>query len=250
MQRKILSLATLSTLAALAALAALATLALSATCSHAQGQPGKAIAARECPANAPFLSADALKKTGFDLPAFKRYCYTDAAGSHALLLGEKQDLPFAEELLSSTIRASLYKVEPDNTLVQEWSIRDFAGKDEAGVNFRSKLIELADIDGDGLVDPVLVYRFFNQKDAEHIDDDDFVGRIKLVTFHKGNKATIHAVTGHFDGERKTTANSTYFALPKPVQQHLVKKMTAMDAAGQFGFDNSYGYEPRKERARR
>ena len=238
------------------ALASLATLSLLATWSHAQGQhgktgqPGKTAAARECPANAPFLHADALKKAGFDLPAFKRYCYTDKAGSHALLLGEKQDLPFAEELLSSTIRASLYKVEPDNTPVQEWSIRDFAGKDEAGVNFRSKLIELADIDGDGLVDPVLVYRFFDQKDAEHIDDDGYVGRIKLVTFHKGSKATVHAVTGHLDGERKTTANSNYFALPKAVQQHLVKKMTAMDAAGQFGFDNSYAYAPQKERAGR
>jgi hypothetical protein len=235
------------------ALASLASFALVATWSHAQGQPSKNAnvgAARECPANAPFLSADALKKAGFDLPAFKRYCYTDAAGSHALLLGEKQDLPFAEELLSSAIRASQYKIEADNTLTPEWSIRDFAGKDEAGVNFRSKLIELADIDGDGLVDPVLVYRFFNQTDAEHIDDDDYVGRIKLVAFHKGNKATVHAVTGHYDGERKTTANSNYFALPKQVQQHLVKKMTAMDAAGQFGFDNSYEYVPKKERAAR
>jgi hypothetical protein len=231
----------------------LASFALVATWSHTQAQPSKKAdiaAARECAANAPFLSADALKKIAFDLPAFKRYCYTDKGGSHALLLGEKQDLPFAEELLSSAIRASQYKIEADNTLTPEWSIRDFAGKDEAGVNFRSKLIELADIDGDGLVDPVLVYRFFNQTDAEHIDDDDYVGRIKLVAFYKGSKATVHAVTGHYDGERKTTANSNYFALPKPVQQHLVKKMRAMSEAGQFGFDNSYGFEPKKERAAR
>ena len=62
--------------------------------------------------------------------------------------------------------------------------------------------------------------------------------------------TIHAITGHLDGERKTTANSNYFALPKAVQQHLVKKMTAMYGAGQFGFDNSYGFVPKKETARR
>ncbi|MGJ7566370.1 M949_RS01915 family surface polysaccharide biosynthesis protein [Variovorax sp. GB1R11] len=229
---------------------ALAALALLAPCSHAQTQAGKGAAARECPANAPFLSAEALKKAGFELPVFKRYCYTDKAGSHALLLGEKQDRPFPEEQLSSAVRASLYRIEGDRTLTQEWSIRDFAGKDEAGVNFRSKLIELADIDGDGLVDPVLVYRFYNPDGADHIDDDDYVGRIKIVTFHKGSKATIHAITGHYDGERKTTANGNYFALPKAVQQHLVKKMSDMAGAGQFGFDNSYGYVPRKEAAGR
>lgn len=230
---------------------ALASLALLVPWSHAQAQAqaGKtppAAAARECPADAPFPSAEALKKTGFELPVFKRYCYTDKSGSHALLLGEKQDLPFAEEQLSSVIRASLYRVEGDNTLTQEWSIRDFAGKDEAGVNFRSGLIELADIDGDGLVDPVLVYRFYTPDGADHIDDDDYVGRIKIVTFHKGGKATIHAITGHLDGERKTTANSNYFALPRALQQHLVKKMSAMASAGQFGFDNSYGYVPKRE----
>lgn len=230
---------------------ALASLALLAPWSHAQAQAGKTstvavAAAPECPANAPFLSAEAVKKTGFELPVFKRYCYTDKSGSHALLLGEKQDLPFPEEQLSSVVRASLYRVGADNTLTQEWSIRDFAGKNEAGVNFRSKLIELADIDGDGRVDPVLVYRFYNPDGAEHIDDDDYVGRIKIVTFHKGSKATVHAITGHLDGERKTTANSNYFALPKAVRQHLVQKMSAMSSAGQFGFDNSYGYVPKKE----
>ncbi|WP_422086049.1 M949_RS01915 family surface polysaccharide biosynthesis protein [Variovorax sp.] len=227
---------------------AVLTLALLAACGHVLAQtPGK----NECPANAPFLGTEALKKAGgFELPVFKRYCYTDKSGSYALLLGEKQDLPFTQEKLSSAIQASLYKVEAGNALVRQWSIRDFAGKDDAGVNFRSRLFELTDIDGDGLVDPVLVYRFFILDDADNIDTDDFTGRIKIVTFHQGKKATIHAITGHLDGDRKTTANANYFALPKPLRQHLVKKMSAMYSAGQFGFDNSYDFAPRKEAAGR
>lgn len=228
-------------------LLAFALLALSCAGIHAQARPGK----NECAADEPYLRAGALAQAGFELPVFKRYCYTDKSGSHVLLLGEKQDRPFPEEQLSSAIQASLYKVGGDNaSLTREWSIRDFAGKDEAGVNFRSKLIELSDIDGDGLVDPVLVYRFFDPDGADHVDNDDFVGRIKIIVFHQGRKATIQAITGHLDGDRKTVANAGYFALPKPVQQHLVKKMAAMYAAGQFGFDNSYGFVPRKETARR
>ena len=231
------------------ALLAIALLVSLATGSHAQTPPGKS--GNECAAGAPYLNAEALKKAGFELPVFRRYCYSDKAGSHVLLLGEKQDLPFSEERLSSTIQAALYKVGADGgSLTPEWSIRDFAGKEEAGLNFRSKLIELADIDGDGLVDPVLVYRFFEPDGADRIVNDDFVGRIKIVAFHQGRKATIHAITGNLDGDRKTTANANYFALPKPVQQHLVKKMAAMYSAGQFGFDNSYGFVPRKEGARR
>lgn len=231
------------------ALLAIAVLASLATGSRAQTPTGKS--GNECAAGAPYLNAEALKKAGFELPVFKQYCYSDKAGSHVLLLGEKQDLPFPEEKLSSAIQAALYKVGADGgSLTPEWSIRDFAGKDEAGVNFRSKLIELTDIDGDGLVDLVLVYRFFEPDGADHIVNDDFVGRIKIVTFHQGRKATIHAITGNLDGDRRTTANANYFALPKPVQQHLVKKMAAMYSAGQFGFDNSYGFVPRKEVARR
>lgn len=231
------------------ALLAIAVLALLATGSHAQTPTGKS--GNECAAGAPYLNAEALKKAGFELPVFKRYCYSDKAGTHVLLLGEKQDLPFPEEKLSSAIQAALYKVGADGgSLTPEWSIRDFAGKDEAGVNFRSKLLELTDIDGDGLVDPVLVYRFFEPDGADRIVNDDFVGRIKIVTFHQGRKATIHAITGNLDGDRRTTANANYFALPKLVQQHLVKKMAAMYSAGQFGFDNSYGFVPRKDVARR
>ena len=229
---------------------ALALLASLAVPAHGQArspaQPGK----NDCPASAPYLDAEALKAAGFELPVFKRLCFSDRSGSHVLVLGEAQDAPFAEELLSKTLQAALYKVEGGRSLSKQWSIRDFASKDEAGVNFRSKLIELTDLDGDGLVDPVLVYRFFDRKDATHFESDDFAGRIKIVAFHRGRKAAIHAITGQLDGERTTTANGNYFALPKPVQQHLVRKMAAMYEAGQFGFDNSYGFVPRKESAAR
>jgi hypothetical protein len=215
-----------------------------------QAQPAKADSKSECPADAPYLDAEALKKAGFELTVFKRYCYADKSGSYALLLGEKQDRPFPKEPLSSAIQAVLYKVERDNALTRQWSIRDFAGPDDGGINFRSKLAELTDIDGDGLVDPIVVYRFFARADDGSISTDDFSGGIKLITFHQGRKATIHAITGDLDGDRKTTANSNYFDLPKPIRQHLVQKMAAMYKARQFGFDNSYDFAPRKEAARR
>jgi hypothetical protein len=227
-------------------LSALAAFALLATASHAQTTKPEPNA---CPADAPFLSADAVKKAGVELPVFKRYCYTDKSGSYALLLSEKQDLPFTKETLSSAIQATLFKVGGDNALTRQWSIRDFAGKDDAGINFRSKLSEFADLDGDGLVDPILVYRFFAPSDKDNFDSDDFSGAIKIVTFHQGRKVVIHAITGGLDGDRSTRANADFFALPKPVRAHLVKKMAGMYKAGQFGFDNSDDFMPKKAKAR-
>lgn len=230
---------------AFASLASLAFLAASGQVqAQAQLQPGK----NDCPANAPYLSAEALKAAGFELPMFKRFCYSDKSGSYALVLGEKQDAPFSGELLSSTLQAALYKLGDGNALTRQWALRDFAGADYAGVNFRSKLIEFPDLDADGRIEPVLVYRLF-VPDGNGFGRDAFSGGIKIVTFHQGRKVVIHAITGDLDHERKTTANSNYFALPKPVQQHLVKKMKAMYTAGQFGFDNSYEFVPRREGAR-
>lgn len=226
-------------------LLAVAAFALLAVASHAQAQVEK----NACPADAPFLNADAVKKAGVELPVFKRYCYTDKSGSHALVLAEKQDLPFAKETLSSVIQATLFKVASDGALTRQWSIRDFAGKDDAGINFRSRLFEFADLDADGLVEPILVYRFFAPGDKDSFDSDDFSGGIKIIAFHRGRKVVIHAITGGLDGDRSTTANAEFFALPKPVRQHLVKKMAGMYEAGQFGFDNSYDFMPKKARAR-
>ncbi|MEJ1127691.1 hypothetical protein V9L20_08930 [Variovorax sp. CCNWLW225] len=227
------------------ALAAFAAFALFTAASHAQTKAEK----HACPANAPFLNADAVKKAGVELPVFKRYCYTDKSGSYALVLSEKQDLPFADETLSSVIQATLFKVGSDNVLTREWSIRDFAGREDAGVNFRSKLFEFADLDVDGLIEPILVYRFFAPDDKDGFDSDHFSGGIKIIAFHQGRKVVVHAITGILDGERSTRANADFFALPKPVRQHLVRKMVAMYSAGQFGFDNSDGFMPKKARAR-
>ena len=227
----------------------LAALVLFAAASH--GQKAEMTAEKNaCPANAPFLSAEAVKKAGVELPVFKRYCYIDRSGSYALLLFEKQDRPFPDEMLSSAIQATLFKLGSDGALTRQWSIRDFAGKADAGINFRSKLVEFADLDADGLIEPILVYRFFAPDDGSGFSSSDFSGGIKIITFHQGRKVAIHAITGQLDDERRTTANANFFALPKPARQYLVKKMAGMYSARQFGFDNSFGFMPQEERGAR
>ncbi|MFZ6875848.1 M949_RS01915 family surface polysaccharide biosynthesis protein [Undibacterium sp. Di27W] len=193
-----------------------------------------------------WLNADTLKKSKVLLPVFKHYCYSDQSGSYVLYLTEKQDRTYGAEKLSSAVEAHLFKIASDKSLSNVISIRDRAESEEAGMEFWSKLTEIADIDRDGNIDPILVYRFYNQ-DGANTDREAFSGRLKIIMFYKGEKVVIRAITGNLDGERQTTATENFFSLPASVQKHLVKKMEGMYKDNLYGFDNSYQFVPRKSK---
>ncbi|MFZ6775951.1 M949_RS01915 family surface polysaccharide biosynthesis protein [Undibacterium sp. Ji83W] len=216
-------------------------LALLPALAFGQGKDSKTICTDER-----LLQSDTLKKSGILLPVFKHYCYGDQSGNYVLYLTEKQDVKQGEEKLSSAVEAHLLKIEADKSLSSIASIRDKVNADEAGMEFWSKLTEISDIDNDGNMEPILVYRFYN-KDEAKIDHDAFSGRIKIIMFYKGSKVVIRAITGNLDGERETTATGNFFALPASVQKHLVKKMTGMYKDNLYGFDNSYQFVPRKSK---
>ncbi|MCH8621083.1 hypothetical protein [Undibacterium sp. TS12] len=198
-----------------------------------------------CETEAWMSAPDTLQKARVTLPLFKHYCYSDQSGSYVLYLTEKQDLKYGTETLSSAIEAHLLKIEADKSLSNIASIRDKASAEEAGMEFWSRLTDTSDIDKDGNVGAVIVYRFYNKGDDGLVDRDAFSGRIKIVMFYKGSKVVIRAVTGKLDGQRQTTATENFFALPASVQKNLIKKMEAMYKGDLYGFDNSYKFMPRK-----
>ncbi len=192
------------------------------------------------------LDVERLKKSKVLLPVFKHYCYSDQSGNYVMYLTEKQDKTYAVEKLSSAVEAHLFKIENDKSLSNVIGIRDKVDSEEAGMEFWSKLTEISDIDNDGNIEPILVYRFYKLDDAK-ANSDAFSGRIKIIMFYKGSKVVIRAITGNLDDERQTTATENFFALPASVQKHLVKKMTGMYKDNLYGFDNSYQFVPRKSK---
>ncbi|MFZ6657339.1 M949_RS01915 family surface polysaccharide biosynthesis protein [Undibacterium sp. TJN19] len=203
----------------------------------------------KCTDDAMMLSANTLKKARILLPVFRHYCYSDQSGKHVLYLTEKQDKVYANEKLSSAVEAHLFTLESDNSFSLPVRIRDKADSEEAGIGFWSKLVELKDIDGDGLIDPILVYRVYDQKDSNAVNTDAYSGRIKIILLYKGSKVVIRAITGTLDGERQTTATENFFLLPASMQKYLVKKMAKMYELDQYGFDNSYKFVPRKVKSK-
>lgn len=189
-------------------------------------------------------SAETTKSIADGFTVFKTMCYADASGSYVLYLLVDKSKAARERPLPRALQVQLFKLT-GGALRQQAVARDASAANETGVVFLPELIEVGDIDGDGLIDPVIVYRFY-ASDDDNDGSDDFSGRIKLITFYKGDKVAIRAVTGMLDHSRSTTASPNFFTLPKKAQGHLVAKMKRMYENHQFGFDNSFGFKPRRE----
>jgi hypothetical protein len=208
--------------------------------SNAHGAPGS-----RCTNDDSLLHRDTLKTANVTLPVLTHFCYRDKSGDYVAYLTGSGDLRYEGATLSSKINAYLFKINPGPTLVAKGTVSDSAPKDMAGVQWWSTLTELNDIDGDGLVDPVLVYRFYDSEGYGKMLDDPYAGRLKMIVFHRDAKAAIRAITGTLDGQRSTVASAPYFKLPAVLQTHLVRKIKRMCEEKEFGFDNSYGFKPQK-----
>lgn len=178
------------------------------------------------------------------VPVLAHFCYRDRSGDYVVYLSGSGDRRYGSETLSGKIAAYLFKIDAGPTLTAKGTVGDSAPEGIAGVQWWTKLIELSDIDGDGLVDPILVYRFYASDNGEMLNDA-FEGGLKIIAFHRDAKAAIRAITGDLDGQRSTTASAPYFKLPPVLQTHLVRKMKRMYQEHQFGFDNSYAFKPQK-----
>ncbi|MFP5391814.1 MAG: M949_RS01915 family surface polysaccharide biosynthesis protein [Gammaproteobacteria bacterium] len=196
-------------------------------------------------ADAPFAEhRAALSARTFTLPVTEKICYRDTAGAHIIFLTESGDGPSSEAPLSRRIEAHLFGLDASGALLAEGTVVDAIADGEAGVRFWRSVSEVRDIDGDGLAEVILAYRFLNWTyDGKQPDLDPFAGRAKLIVFHKGSKAAIRATTHDLDPGRETSASPPYFKLPVSLQAYLVKKMKRMYEDHLFGFDNSHGFRP-------
>lgn len=208
--------------------------------SNAHAEPGS-----RCINDDFLLHRDTLKTAKVTLPVIAHFCYRDKSGDYVVYLTESGDRRDDGETLSSKIGAYLFKINAGPTLAARGTVRDSALEGMAGVQWWTKLTELNDIDGDGLVDPILVYRFYDYDDNGKMLNDAFEGRLKVIVFHRDVKAAIRAITGNLDPQRSTTASPPYFKLPPVLQTHLVSKMRRMYDEDQFGFDNSDAFKPQK-----
>ena len=182
---------------------------------------------------------DAFKKKNLiNFPIFRAYTYKDKSGIHYVALTESADsINQAKDTVNNKIKALTFKADK-GIVLKKWEINDFKTpslkgvEQESSIWFWTKYCEFNDIDGDGLVDPIIVYGTFG---SNGYDD----GRAKIILYIKGQKIAIRHQNGVLDDERKTQVDLTFYALPKKIQDRVKQLMATMVEKNHAIFPSAY-----------
>ncbi len=206
-------------------------------------------AVHPCAASDTLPARHALDEHGGPLKVDTCYAWTDPSGDYRLYWLHSADRQDGEYTLSKSLAAQLFRKQPDGTLASQWVIRDKIGEGEAGAWFSRHLSEFPDLDGNGVVTPILVIRFVPAGDGpgEPVDYGAYAGRLKILMFRGDTKIAIRAVTGGLDDERHTTASDSFFELPRRQQRYLQRKMRGLTKDELFVFDDARDFMPRRDK---
>lgn len=167
------------------------------------------------------------KQLGMPYPIRRVYKCIDKSGQFFIVLTESNDaITTNKDTLHYNIKAYNFRQEK-NGHSKAWEMTDFITKHatsdemENSIWFWTKYPEFADIDNDGLIDPIIIY---GTSGINHTSD----GRIKILIYYKGDKFAIRHQNGTLDFERNTKVDKAFYTLPLRLQDRvklIMKKIT-------------------------
>lgn len=164
---------------------------------------------------------DSIKKTfNINFPIFRVYRYSDKSGEYYCVLTESDDSVSVEDTISHALKAIDLKAD-QGVLTKVWEINDFIVKnenEETTIRFWTRFSEFKDYDGDGLIEPFIIY---GMRTSDGSYDN---GRIKFIIYYKGHKFAMRHQGSTFDSGRETVFDASYDSLPKAVRDAIDKKM--------------------------
>ena len=171
------------------------------------------------------IFTDTIKKEfKINYPIFRVYKYTDKSGNFLCVLTESNDsIANKKDTFNRSIRAINLKIDKNN-FVKVWELNANTVKNERHENsiwFWTSYFDFKDFDNDGLVEPIIVY---GTSAMNGFDD----GRIKFITFYKGQKIAIRHQNGVLDDERQTQIDKAFYSLPQKLKDNIKSKMILME----------------------
>lgn len=158
---------------------------------------------------------------GTKIPIRMAYNYSDNTGKYYFVLAESIDsIADKNDTLHYTIKGICLQSE-DNGIVKKWELNDHRINDESSIWFWTKFCECRDIDGDGIVEPIIVYGSAGMNGTGD-------GRIKILIYYKGQKTAIRHQNSEMDLGRFTDIDATFYTLPLLLQQHIKDLMKTLD----------------------
>ncbi len=173
------------------------------------------------------LLPDSVKtRLGIKYTTYAVFEYSDKLKKQYLVLSEKMYSTEKDKALNDSVHA-LIVWNNKGMLLPLFTVTDFItpGKNINGfadysIWFWTKYASIADIDGDGMADPIIVYGTAGSNDKEDC-------KIKIVTCYKGKKYVIRHQNGSLDFERNTNVDKAWYALPVKIQAKIKAMMNTM-----------------------
>lgn len=149
-----------------------------------------------------------------DFPIYKAFECSDKAGVYELLLCENRKTISKKDTLNSKIQA-ICTMNDHGGFLEKWRINDLLENTEpkeTTIWFWTKYCSTKDLDGDGYIDPVIVYGTRNENDE--------IRRVKIITVYKNKKYAIRAVECVFDECRSFKKDKEWNMLPQKIKTYL------------------------------
>lgn len=178
-----------------------------------------------------------VKQFNLQYPIRRVYSYHDQSGDYYLALSESIDDITKDDTSHYKIKAVNLKKDGQG-FIKTWELNDFTNShdresgQESSIWFWTKFCEIKDLDGDGNVEPLLVY---GSSGINGYDD----GRIKIILNYKGQKIAVRHQNSTLDEGRHIQIDAAFYTLPQSIQQHIRKLMQTLDEKGFALYPHEY-----------
>lgn len=149
-----------------------------------------------------------------DFPIYKAYECSDKGGVYELLFCENQKTITQNDTLNTKIQA-IYVLNDHGRFLEKWRINDLLedyDPKETNIWFWTKYSSTKDLDGDGYIDPVIVYGTKTEYNE--------IRRVKIITVHQNKKYVIRAVECDLDYCRSFKKDNNWNSLPQKIKNHI------------------------------
>jgi len=147
-----------------------------------------------------------------DFPIYRAYEYQDKGGVFELVLCENQTNK--KDTLNTKIQA-ICGMNDHGGFLEKWRINDLledSDPKETNIWFWTKYCSTKDIDGDGYIEPVIIYGTRTERDE--------IRRVKIITIYKNQKYVIRAVECDLDYCRSFKKDKNWNLLPQKVKTYV------------------------------
>ena len=149
-----------------------------------------------------------------DFPIYRAFEYSDKGGVTNLILTENQKNISKKDTLNTKIQA-ICVMNDHGGFLEKWRINDLLEDyepKETNIWFWTKYCSTKDLDGDGYIDPVIVYGTKTEYGE--------IRRVKIITIYNNKKYVIRAVECDLDYCRSFKKDANWNSLPQKIKLNI------------------------------